>query len=40
MMVTAKMSIMRVVIATDDTNPSHAAFIRLVATKIGLSQVH
>ena len=27
---------MRVVIVTDDTNPSHVGFIRLDATKIGL----
>jgi hypothetical protein len=31
---------MRVVIVTDDTNPTHAVFIRLDATKIGPSPVH
>jgi hypothetical protein len=36
MMATTGISIMRVVIVTDDTNPTHVGFIRLDAIKIGL----
>jgi hypothetical protein len=35
MMATAGISIIRVVIVIDDTNPTHAGFIRLDATKTG-----